>query len=367
MIEYENLGKLNAPFYKDFKKSVDSLLKSGWYILGQNVTKFEQDFSEYIGVDHGVGVANGLDALILGLKALNLRPDDEVLVPSNTYIATILAILHAGLKPVLVEPNLRTYNIDPSQIEQKISRKTRAIIVVHLYGKACDMDPIVSLCEQYNLRLLEDCSQSHGAKYKGKMTGSFGDFGCFSFYPTKNLGALGDAGAIVCRDQELAKKVRKLRNYGSSKKYHNDVVGHNSRLDEVQAGFLNIKLKALADITNHKRMLAKLYFEYLDHTFIKPEIDSDYFDVYHIYNVRLEARDGLRAFMLENGVQTEIHYPVSPHRQLAMKNICQGEYPVSDEIHRTTLSLPISFCNTKEEIIQVCRVINKFKRNNNLL
>jgi dTDP-4-amino-4,6-dideoxygalactose transaminase len=360
MIEYENLGKLNASFYEDFQKSFDSVLNNGWYVLGQNVTTFEQDFSEYVGVDHGIGVANGLDALILGLKALNLQPDDEVIVPSNTYIATILAILHAGLKPILVEPDSKTYNIDPSQIEQNISSKTRAIIVVHLYGKACDMDPILSLCKQYDLRLLEDCAQSHGAKYKGKMTGSFGDLGCFSFYPTKNLGALGDAGAIVCGDQDLANKVRQLRNYGSSKKYHNDVIGYNSRLDEVQAGFLNIKLKALSDITNHKRMLAKLYFEYLNDKFIKPNIDSDYFDVYHIFNIRHGDRDGLRAYMLENNIQTEIHYPVSPHRQVAMKNICSGDYPIADDIHRTTLSLPISFFHTKEDILEVCRVMNKF-------
>jgi dTDP-4-amino-4,6-dideoxygalactose transaminase len=360
MIEYENLGKLNTPFFKDFQSTFQSTLESGWYVLGQNVTKFERDFSEYIGADHGVGVASGLDALLLALKAIDFKSGDEVIVPSNTYIATIIAIIQAGLVPVLVEPNIRTYNIDPGQIEQNISKKTRAIIVVHLYGKACEMSPILALCKQYNLSLLEDCAQSHGAMYKGKKTGSFGDFGCFSFYPTKNLGALGDAGAIVCNDENLANKVKQLRNYGSSQKYHNNVIGYNSRLDEVQAGFLNVKLQALSDITNHKRMLAGLYFQYLDDQFIKPEVDDDYFDVYHIFNIRYKDRDRLKVYMLENNIQTEIHYPVAPHKQVAMKNIFTGDYPISEEIHRTTLSLPISFFHTKEDVLEVCNVMNKF-------
>ena len=360
MIEYENLGKLNAPFFEDYQKSFQRTLESGWYILGKNVTNFEGDFSKYIGVNYGIGVASGLDALLLALKALNLKSGDEVVVPSNTYIATIIAIIQAGLTPILVEPDTRTYNIDPSQIEQNISSKTRVIMVVHLYGKACEMDPILALCKQYDLKLLEDCAQSHGAMYKGKKTGSFGDFGCFSFYPTKNLGALGDAGAIVCNNEDLANKVRQLRNYGSSQKYHNDVIGHNSRLDEVQAGFLGIKLQSLNDITNHKRMLAGLYLQYLNDQFIKPEIDDDYFDVYHIFNIRHSERDRLKAYMFENNIQTEIHYPVAPHRQVAMKNICTGEYPISEEIHRTTLSLPISYFHTKQDVLEVCKVMNKF-------
>jgi len=360
MIEYENLGKLNAPFFEDFQRSFQNTLESGWYVLGKNVTKFERDFSEYIGVNHGIGVASGLDALLLALKALNLKSGDEVIVPSNTYIATIIAIIQAGLTPVLVEPDTRTYNIDPSQIEQNISNKTRVIMIVHLYGKACEMDPILALCKQYNLKLLEDCAQSHGAMYKGKKTGSFGDFGCFSFYPTKNLGALGDAGAIVCNNEDLANKVRQLRNYGSSQKYHNDVIGYNSRLDEVQAGFLSIKLQALNDITNHKRMLAGLYLKNLDDQFIKPEVADDCFDVYHIFNIRHRNRDKLKAYLLENNIQTEIHYPIAPHRQVAMKNIFTGYYPISEEIHRTTLSLPISYFHTKEDVLKVCKIMNKF-------
>lgn len=360
MIEYENLGKLNAPFFKDFKRSFESTLESGWYVLGENVANFEKDFAKFIEVKHGIGVASGLDALLLALKALDLKSGDEVIVPSNTYIATIIAIIQAGLTPVLVEPNIKTYNVESSQIEQKISNRTRAIIVVHLYGKACEMDPILALCAQYNLKLLEDCAQSHGATYKGKKTGSFGDFGCFSFYPTKNLGALGDAGAIVCNDEDLANKVKQLRNYGSSQKYHNDVIGYNSRLDELQAGFLNVKLQALNDITNHKRMLAGLYFKNLHSQFIKPIVTDDFFDVYHIFNIRHRTRDKLKDYLLKNNIQTEIHYPIAPHKQLAMKNICSGDYLISEEIHRTTLSLPISYFHTKEDVLKVCNVMNKF-------
>jgi dTDP-4-amino-4,6-dideoxygalactose transaminase len=360
MIEYENLGKVNKPFFEDFHRSFLSTLESGWYVLGNNVTVFESDFSEYIGVNYGIGVANGLDALLLALMALNLKPGDEVIVPSNTYIATIIAIIRAGLIPIMVEPDLRTYNIDPSQIEQNISNKTRVIIVVHLYGKTCEMDPILAICKQYNLKLLEDCAQSHGAMYKGKKAGSFGDLGCFSFYPSKNLGALGDAGAILCNSKDLADKVKQLRNYGSSQKYHNDVIGYNSRLDEVQAGFLSVKLRALNEITSHKRVLAGLYLQYLDNRFIKPVVSNDYFDVYHIFNIRYSNRDKLRAYLLDNGIQTEIHYPIAPHSQVAMKNIFTGKYPISEEIHRTTLSLPVSFFHSKEDILKVCAVMNEF-------
>lgn len=360
MIEYENLGKLNAPFYEEYQQSFNNMLQSGWYVLGQNVEKFEKEFSRFTNTNFTVGVANGLDAITIGLKALNLKPGDEVLVPSNTYIATILSIIHAGLNPVLIEPDIQTYNINPSLIEKNISKKSKAIIVVHLYGKACEMDPILSICKKYNLKLLEDCAQSHGALYKGKMTGSFGDFGCFSFYPTKNLGALGDAGAIVCNDDVLAERVKQLRNYGSNKKYHNNLIGFNSRLDELQAGFLRIKLKALTKITKHKRMLANTYLSNLNNNFIKPLINEDFYDVYHIFNIRHKKRDELRNYMLKHGIQTEIHYPVAPNKQVALKNIIVNDYPLSNEIHNTTLSLPISYFHSKEDILKVCEVMNEF-------
>lgn len=360
MIEYENLGKLNAPFFKDFEQSFQNTLRRGWYVLGESVLDFEKSFSAYVGTNHAVGVASGLDALLLALKALDLKFGDEVIVPSNTYIATIIAIIQAGLRPVLVEPNIKTYNINVNNIEAKISSRTRVILVVHLYGKSCEMDPILALCRQYSLRLIEDCAQSHGATYKGQKTGSFGDFGCFSFYPTKNLGALGDAGAIVCNSDSFSSRVRRLRNYGSDQKYHNIVIGYNSRLDEVQAGFLNIKLKSLNDIIHHKRMLANLYLENLDSRFIKPEVSDGFFDTYHIFNIRCRYRDKLKSYLLDNDIQTEIHYPVPPHKQIAMKGVLAGKYPISEEIHNTTLSLPISLFHTQDDILEVCNVMNSF-------
>ena len=360
MIEYENLKKLNASFLEEFQYSFNNLLESGWYILGKNVSEFEANFARYLSVNHVIGVASGLDAMILGLRALDLKCGDEVIVPSNTYIASILAIIHAGLVPILVEPDINTYNIDPKKIINKISSRTKAIIVVHLYGKSCDMDPILDLCNRYDLRLLEDCAQSHGASYKGKKTGSFGDFGCFSFYPTKNLGALGDAGAITCNNQELADKVKELRNYGSTKKYYNVSVGFNSRLDEIQAGFLNVKLNYLNKINRHKVKLANLYHKYLDERFIKPIISDNFYDVYHIYNIRHKMRDKLRTYLLDNNIKTEIHYPVAPHKQLALKNYFKKKYPISEEIHNTTLSLPISYFHSAEDVFRVCEIINKF-------
>ena len=363
MIEYENLAKLNAPFFKEFERSFKKTLDSGWYILGKQVDTFEQNFAQYIGVNYGVGVASGLDALTLALKAFGFDKNAEVIVPSNTYIATIIAIIQAGLKPILVEPDVVTYNINPNQIEEKITHKTKAILVVHLYGKSCEMTPIMVICNTHNLKLIEDCAQSHGATYKGKKTGSFGDFGCFSFYPTKNLGALGDGGMVVCNDQELSNKIKQLRNYGSSEKYHNEVIGFNSRLDEVQAGFLSIKLQYLDEINRHKRMLADVYFENLSKNFIVPIVNQDFFDVYHIFTIRHNKRDELRKYLLNQGVQAEIHYPVAPHKQKAMHGgILSGDYPISEKIHQTTLSLPISFFHTKNDVLRICKTINGFKK-----
>jgi len=360
MIEYENLGKSNALFFEKYLKSFEDTLNSGSYVLGDNVTKFEQDFSQFINVRNGIGVANGLDALIIALKALNLEVGDEVIVPSNTYIASIIAIIRAGLIPILVEPDIETYNIDPNKIEQSITKRCKAIMVVHLYGKACDMDPILEICNKYKLKLIEDCAQSHGAMYKGKKTGCFGDFGCFSFYPTKNLGALGDAGAIVCNDEKLSSRVKLLRNYGSLKKNYNEVIGYNSRLDEIQAGFLNIKLSALDDITEHKRMLAKTYLNNLDDRFVKPVINEDYFDVYHIFNIRHHKRDKLKSYLFDKGIQTLIHYPIPPHQQKALISACGTNYPISEEIHKTTLSLPISLFHNQGDVEKICKTINLF-------
>ncbi len=359
MIEYENLGKVNEKLFDKYQNKFEEVLKSGWYILGGNVSAFEKNFAEFCEVDYAIGLASGLDALVLAIDAFDFPKGSEIIVPSNTYIATILAILRNGFKPVLVEPDINTYNIDPDKIESKISSNTKAILVVHLYGKSCDMDPIMSLVSKYGLKLIEDCAQSHGATYKGKKTGSFG-VGCFSFYPTKNLGALGDAGAITTSDKSFSDKIFSLRNYGSSKKYHNDLVGYNSRLDEMQAGFLSTKLEILEEINAHKRMLANFYQKHLSEKFIKPQVNNDYYDVYHIYNIRTQKRDKLRDYLLSNHIKTEVHYPIAPHKQKAMQGVLEGSYPISEEIHDTTLSLPISYFHSKDDIMEVIRVMNQF-------
>jgi dTDP-4-amino-4,6-dideoxygalactose transaminase len=361
MIEYENLNKVNQQFFKEFNQVFNQVLDSGWFVLGRNVEEFEKEFAEYINVKYCVGVGSGLDALLLSLMVLELDSNAEIIVPSNTYIATILSILRNGNKPVLVEPDIQTYNIDPARIEAAITSDTRAVMVVHLYGKSCDMDPIVDICRRYNLFLIEDCAQAHGAEYKGKKVGSFGDMAAFSFYPTKNLGCLGDGGALLTNNEEIWKKVKMLRNYGSGKKYYNDYLGINSRLDEIQAAFLRIKLKHLDRINTHKRELAQAYINGTKRDFIVPSIHPDFFDVYHIFNIRHEKRDYLRDYLLSNGVKTEVHYPVPPHLQKAMTFMNMLKLPISEEIHNTTLSLPISAFHTIEDILQIVRLLNKFK------
>lgn len=360
MIEYENLAQLNRPFELEFHAKFQEFIAKGWYVLGDNVRQFEQSFASYLGSKYCVGVASGLDALLLSLVALNLPKNSEVIVPSNTYIATILAIINAGLKPVLVEPSLTSYNIDPNQIELAITPQTSVIMVVHLYGKTCQMDKVMDIAQERGLKVIEDCAQSHGSMFNNKKSGTFGDCGAFSFYPTKNLGALGDAGAITTDNLDVYNRLLQLRNYGSSIKYINEIIGYNSRLDEIQASFLSVKLPNLDKINQHKRMLAQVYFEHLCDRVIIPSRDKSYFDVFHIFNIRTELRDRLRQYLLENNVKTEIHYPIPPHRQVAMKGILNGDYPIADEIHRTTLSLPISYFHTKEDILLVCSLINQF-------
>ncbi|MGZ4035147.1 MAG: DegT/DnrJ/EryC1/StrS family aminotransferase [Bacteroidia bacterium] len=361
MIEYENLGKLNKPFFEEYEKAFKETLESGWYILGNKVETFEKEFASYCNTKHCIGLANGLDALILALRAFNFPTGSEVIVPSNTYVATILSIVHNGLTPVLVEPDLTTYNIDPKKIEEKITSKTTAIMVVHLYGKMCEMDTINAIAKKHNLKVIEDCAQAHGAKYKNKLAGNWGDFGAFSFYPTKNLGAIADAGAMTTNDDDLAGIIRTLRNYGSKTKYYNEVVGFNSRLDEVQAAFLSVKLKYLDAINEHKRKLANLYLKDLKADFIKPVVAQEYFDVYHIFNIRHPKRDALKEYLLKNNIKTEIHYPVAPNKQKAMIGILDAvQTPIAEEIHQTTLSLPVSYFHTEQDILRVIEVMNKF-------
>lgn len=363
MIEYENLRKVNAPFFPEFRRVFSETLESGWYILGKNVERFEDQFAAYCGASHCVGVASGLDALILSLKAFDFPAGSEVLVPSNTYIATILAILQSGLKPVLVEPHLRTYNIDPQRIEEQITTATVAIMVVHLYGKVCDMERISEIGRRRGLKIFEDCAQAHGARLKDQKAGTFGACAAFSFYPTKNLGALGDAGAVVTDDPDCAARIRALRNYGSAQKYYNDTIGMNSRLDELQAALLSVKLPALDRINDHKRRLAALYHQGLRDDFIKPCIQDDFFDVYHIYNIRHQRRDELKHYLETHDILTEIHYPVAPHRQKALQGMFDAAaFPLADEIHATTLSLPISSFHTEEDVGRIIEVLNRFGR-----
>ncbi|RZJ80987.1 MAG: DegT/DnrJ/EryC1/StrS family aminotransferase, partial [Chryseobacterium sp.] len=282
------------------------------------------------------------------------------IVPSNTYIATILAVMQAGHKPVLVEPDLKTYNIDPTLIEAAITSSTRAIMIVHLYGKSCEMSRIISLCEKYNIALIEDCAQAHGTKYNGKAVGTFG-IGAFSFYPTKNLGALGDAGAVITQDEKIFNELRMLRNYGSQKKYYNERIGYNSRLDEIQAAMLKVKLKYLNAIVEHKRKLAARYFDALTDEVIKPSQEAHLFDSFHIFSIRTSRREQLREWLLKKEIKTEVHYPVAPMNQVAMEGLFdEGSFPIAEEIHRTTLSLPISFANSEAEIDQVVSAVNGF-------
>lgn len=358
---YESLSKLNAPFQQDYQAFFSEKLNQGWFVLGESVQNFEQEFALFCQTNHTIGVASGLDALLLALKVYDFPKNSEVIVPSNTYIATILAIIQAGLIPVLVEPKLDSYNIDSDKILEKITDKTVAILPVHLYGLPCEMPKILAIAKEYNLRVIEDAAQAHGATIDGKKIGSFGDMTAFSFYPTKNLGALGDAGAITTPDADIAQKLRTLRNYGSQKKYYNDEIGYNSRLDEIQAGFLSIKLKKLDEITTHKQKLAFLYNQYLRPSYIRPIEPQGYTHVYHIYNIRHTERDKLKQYLAENGIATEIHYPVPPVLQKGYANIFKGiETPISNQIHNTTLSLPCSYAHTEEDILYVIDIMNKF-------
>ena len=363
MIPYENLKRLNTPFINKLKQGFDKVLDNGYYILGPELEAFEKEYAAWHNIPYCVGISNGLDALILSLKACDIPEGSEVIVPSNTYIASILAILNCQLVPVLVEPDLATYNIDPDKIEEAITPNTKAIMVVHLYGKCCQMDKILAIKEQYNLFLIEDCAQAHGATFKGTLAGTFGGFGAFSFYPTKNLGALGDAGAVICDDETHKNTLMQLRNYGSERKYYNDIIGYNNRLDEMQAAFLSAKLPYLEEMNAHRNKLAKLYFDNLNDQFILPVQDADYYDVYHIFNIRHPRRDELQAYLTNKGIGTVIHYPVPPHHQKAMNGIpgIKSSYPIAEEIHSTTLSIPCSFSHTEDEIWQVITALNSFK------
>ena len=361
MIKFLDLHKINERYREEINKRIKQVLDSGWYLLGKQDEQFEKNFAEYCGVKHCIGCANGLDALNLIIKAYRFGAGDEIIVPANTYIASILAISENGCTPVLVEPDINTYNINPDLIEEKITSKTKAIMVVHLYGQAVQMDKIWELANKYNLKIIEDSAQAHGAIYNGKRVGNLGDASGFSFYPGKNLGCMGDGGCVTTNDDELAQKIRALRNYGSHKKYHNIYVGTNSRLDEIQAGILDVKLQYLDNDNQRRREIAKYYRENIKNSkFILPQCENEESHVWHVFAVRTENRDELQEYLKQNDIQTLIHYPIPPHKQECYKDWNARSYPITEEIHKTILSLPISPVMTDEEVKIVVSVINKY-------
>ncbi|MEN9659564.1 MAG: hypothetical protein RL571_3029 [Pseudomonadota bacterium] len=358
MIPFLDLKAINAAHRSELIDAFTRVLDSGWYILGNEVKQFEASFAEYCSTEHCVGVSNGLDALHLILRAYDIGAGDEVIVPSNTYIATWLAATYAGASPVPVEPCLDTYNIDPALIEAAITPRTKAIIAVHLYGQPADMDPIMAIAEKHGLKVIEDAAQAHGALYKGRKVGSLGHAAGFSFYPGKNLGAIGDAGAVTTNDAELADKVRVLVNYGSKVKYYNEVQGFNCRLDELQAALLAVKLPALDQETAHRKEIAAKYSSELKGLDIElPFIMNGAESAWHLYVIRSRYRDELQKKLAENGVATMIHYPIPPHQQPAYAEFNHCSYPIALQIHQQVLSLPIGPTMAMDDVAQVIKVI----------
>jgi len=344
----------------EITEAVTRVLRSGWFILGEELKQFEQEFAEYLGAKYCVGVGNGLDALHLILRALNIGEEDEVIVAANTYIATLLAISYSGAKPVLVEPDERTNNINPELIKGQITERTKAIMPVHLYGLSSDMDPINEIAKEYGLFVVEDAAQAHGAEYKGRKCGSLGNAAGFSFYPTKNLGAYGDGGAVVTNDEEIADKIRLLRNYGSSKKYYNEIKGFNSRLDEIQAAILGVKLRYLDEWNGKRRKNAKLYLENLKNLKVSmPFEPEECKHVYHQFVIRCSKRDELQGVLKKNGIDTLIHYPIPPHLSEAYidLNYEKGDFPITERVCNEILSLPAYPLLDEVEIREICGII----------
>lgn len=371
MIPFLDLKSLNAQYDQELKDAASRVIDSGWYIMGQELTSFEHEFADYCGTTYSIGVANGLDALILVLRAWKelgkIKDGDEVIVPANTYIASILAITENKLKPVLVEPDEHTYNLCPLKVESAITNKTRVILPVHLYGLISPMPELMAIADKYQLLVLEDCAQAHGASIDGKKAGSFGHAAGFSFYPGKNLGALGDAGAITTSDDELAKVLMALRNYGSHKKYENLFQGVNSRLDEIQAAFLRVKLKYLEKETAQRRRIASLYTQGITSAKVKLPILSNLSNpyqnethVWHLFVVSVDEREGFQKYLADNGVQTLIHYPVPPHLQPAYASMKDLSLPVTEKIHKRVLSLPMSPLLTDAQVQSVIDIVNAY-------
>lgn len=366
-----NNNIINVPFMSfrpleeklDLTSAFQRVLDNSWYIDGEEDKKFENLFAKYIGTKYCVGCGNGLDALMLSLKALGIGKGDEVIVPSNTYIATALAVTYVGATVVLVEPDLQTYNIDVNRIEEKITKKTKAIMPVHLYGLPCDLDAIMTIAKKYDLLIIEDCAQAHGAMYKGRKVGTFGDAAGFSFYPGKNLGALGDAGAVVTNSERIATQVRALGNYGSDYKYHHIYLGNNSRLDEVQAAFLSEKLPLLDDTNMFRKNVAQMYLDGINNSnIILPAVPEYAEPVWHIFAIRTQYRDELEVYLKDRGICTNKHYPIPIHKQKAYQKYFSEEYKIAEEISKTELSLPMYYGMTNEQIMYVIDSINKFRK-----
>ncbi|HEV7380714.1 MAG TPA: DegT/DnrJ/EryC1/StrS family aminotransferase [Dyadobacter sp.] len=361
MISFLDLNQINAPFQDAIEQATLRVLRSGWYILGKELTNFEQAFATYCEAAHCVGVANGLDAITLILKAYDFPAGSEIIVPANTYIASVLPVSYLGLKPVLVEPDPVTMLIDPSLIETHITANTRAIVTVDLYGRSCEMDPILDIAKRYHLKVITDAAQAHGATYNGKKTGSIADATAFSFYPTKNLGALGDAGAVTTSDNALAEKIKFLRNYGSQERYKNEYKGVNSRLDEIQAAILSVKLPSLDQDNQQRRVIATRYLnEIKNDTLILPPADKIAEDAWHLFVVRHADRAGLITHLANCGVQTNVHYPLPVHKQRAYEELGALELPISEKIHREVVSIPLHPMLTDDEVSVIIDALNTF-------
>jgi dTDP-4-amino-4,6-dideoxygalactose transaminase len=367
MIPFLDLQKINAAYRNDFEQKFASVSDKGWYILGDEVKRFEADFADYCGTKYCVGVANGLDALVLIFRSYiemgELRKGDEVLVAANTYIASILAVLQAGLVPVLVEPDVETCNIDPDLVIANISSKTKAILAVHLYGQLADMEALNRIAAQHGLLVIEDAAQAHGATDRqGFKAGNLSDAAGFSFYPGKNLGALGDAGAVTTNDGALAKMIASLRNYGSEQKYYNDHIGYNSRLDELQAAFLNVKLPHLDAANERRKVVANRYLSEISNPQIElPKYNGGQHHNFHLFVIRTDDRNRLEHYLLENGIQTLIHYPVPPHKQNALPHWNNLSFPLTEKIHREILSLPMSPVMEPKDVDFIIKTLNGYR------
>ena len=359
------LDRQYLKYQDEYEKKVLEILRKGWYVLGPEVKAFEEEFASFCGAKYCVGLASGLDALILAVRALKIKDGDEVILPSNTYIATVMGATINGAKPVFVEPD-EFYNIDASKIEEKITDKTKAIIITHLYGQACNMKKICEIVKKHNLHLIEDCAQAHGATFNGQMVGTFGDVGCYSFYPSKNLGAFGDAGAIITNNPDIEEYIRILRNYGSEKRYYNKYVGLNSRLDEIQAALLRIKLTHLNELNEERYRIASKYNNEIKNKFIEiPKLRDGATSVNHLYVIRTKYRDKLMKYLNDNDVGTIIHYPIPPHLSEAYKYLGykNGDYPISETLANEVLTLPLYNGMTEEEQDYVIKKINEFEVN----